>query len=142
MVVAIVQLTREDDSPGVAASSVATSAPAASAAESPVDNGKASLGRVLLAVAFGTAVSSFIYEIAWVRMLSLVLGSATHSFELMLSAFILVSPWAHSGCASTPTRSAIRCARWPSRSGSWAPSPSPRCRCTCGAVSYTHLRAH
>jgi predicted membrane-bound spermidine synthase len=45
--------------------------------------------RLLLVVAFGTAVASFIYEIAWVRMLSLVLGSATHSFELMLSAFIL-----------------------------------------------------
>jgi spermidine synthase len=47
------------------------------------------LWRLLLAVSFGTAVASFIYEIAWVRMLSLVLGSATHSFELMLSAFIL-----------------------------------------------------
>ena len=44
---------------------------------------------ILLGVAFGTAVASFIYEIAWIRMLSLVLGSATHSFELMLSAFIL-----------------------------------------------------
>jgi spermidine synthase len=44
--------------------------------------------RVLLAVSFGTAVASFIYEIAWIRMLSLVIGSATHSFELMLSAFI------------------------------------------------------
>ena len=49
----------------------------------------AALARVLLLVAFGTAVASFVYEIAWVRMLSLVLGSATHSFELMLSAFIL-----------------------------------------------------
>ena len=47
-----------------------------------------SLHRLLLAVSFGTAVSSFIYEIGWIRMLSLVLGSATHSFELMLSAFI------------------------------------------------------
>jgi len=47
------------------------------------------LTRLLLIVSFGTAVASFIYEIAWVRMLSLVLGSATHSFELMLSAFIL-----------------------------------------------------
>jgi len=36
-----------------------------------------------------TAASSFIYEIGWIRMLSLVLGSSTHSFELMLSAFIL-----------------------------------------------------
>jgi predicted membrane-bound spermidine synthase len=43
----------------------------------------------MLAVAFGTAAASFIYEIAWIRMLSLVLGSATHAFELMLSAFIL-----------------------------------------------------
>jgi predicted membrane-bound spermidine synthase len=43
----------------------------------------------LLAVSFGTALASFIYEISWLRMLALVLGSATHSFELMLSAFIL-----------------------------------------------------
>lgn len=47
------------------------------------------LWRVLLIVTAGTALSSFVYEIAWIRMLSLVLGSATHSFELMLSAFIL-----------------------------------------------------
>ncbi len=47
------------------------------------------LWRPLLIVSFGTAVASFVYEIAWIRMLSLVLGSATHSFELMLSAFIL-----------------------------------------------------
>jgi predicted membrane-bound spermidine synthase len=45
--------------------------------------------RTLIVVAAGTAIASFVYEIAWVRMLSLVLGSATHSFELMLSAFIL-----------------------------------------------------
>src|SRR5674476_786447 len=44
------------------------------------------LWRVLLIVAAGTALSSFVYEIAWVRMLSLVLGSATHSVERMLSA--------------------------------------------------------
>ena len=47
------------------------------------------LRRLLLATAAGTAVASFIYEIAWIRMLSLVLSSATHAFELMLSAFIL-----------------------------------------------------
>ena len=44
---------------------------------------------LLLAVSFATALASFAYEIAWIRMLSLALGSATHSFELMLSAFIL-----------------------------------------------------
>ena len=43
----------------------------------------------LLAVAALTGAASFIYEIVWIRMLTLVLGSATHSFELMLSAFIL-----------------------------------------------------
>lgn len=42
----------------------------------------------LLVAAFVTGLASFIYEIGWIRMLSLVLGSATHSFELMLSAFI------------------------------------------------------
>jgi predicted membrane-bound spermidine synthase len=47
------------------------------------------LWRWLLAVSALTAVASFIYEIGWIRMLSLVMGSATHSFELMLSAFIL-----------------------------------------------------
>lgn len=36
-----------------------------------------------------TAGASFCYEIAWIRMLSMVLGSSTHSFELMLAAFIL-----------------------------------------------------
>src|SRR4051812_1229968 len=46
------------------------------------------LRQLLLFTALGTAVASFLYEIAWIRMLALVLGSATHSFELMLSAFI------------------------------------------------------
>jgi spermidine synthase len=43
----------------------------------------------LLAVSFVTGASSFVYEIGWIRMLSLVLGSSTHAFELMLCAFIL-----------------------------------------------------
>ena len=47
------------------------------------------LPATLFTVAFATALASFAYEIGWIRMLSLVLGSATHSFELMLSAFIL-----------------------------------------------------
>ncbi|MCC7487268.1 MAG: hypothetical protein IT529_20020 [Burkholderiales bacterium] len=42
-----------------------------------------------LLVAGLTGAASFVYEIAWIRMLTLVLGAATHSFELMLSAFIL-----------------------------------------------------
>jgi predicted membrane-bound spermidine synthase len=45
--------------------------------------------RLLLVTAFLTGLSSFMYEIAWIRMLSMVLGSSTHSFELMLASFIL-----------------------------------------------------
>lgn len=41
-----------------------------------------------LAVAGGTGLSSFMYEIGWIRLLSMILGSATHSFEVMLSAFV------------------------------------------------------
>lgn len=44
--------------------------------------------QLLLIAAFITGMSSFIYEIAWMRMLAMVLGSTTHAFELMLSAFI------------------------------------------------------
>src|SRR6185369_6971438 len=39
--------------------------------------------------AFLTGLSSFIYEIVWIRMLSLVLGASTNTFELMLASFIL-----------------------------------------------------
>ena len=42
----------------------------------------------LSAAAFVTGLVAFLYEMAWIRMLSLVLGSSTHSFELMLAAFI------------------------------------------------------
>src|SRR5260221_12818816 len=45
--------------------------------------------RLFLAVALLTGAASFVFEIGWIRMLSLVLGSSTPSFELMLSAFIL-----------------------------------------------------
>jgi spermidine synthase len=44
---------------------------------------------ILIVFAGATAAASFIYEIGWIRMLSLVLGSSTHSFEMMLSSFIL-----------------------------------------------------
>ena len=50
---------------------------------------QAAEARLLLAVAFFTGLASFVYEISWIRMLSLVLGASTHSFELMLATFIL-----------------------------------------------------
>jgi len=43
----------------------------------------------LLTIALSSSLASFFYEIGWIRMLSLVLGSSTQAFELMLSAFIL-----------------------------------------------------
>ncbi|MEX0836794.1 MAG: hypothetical protein WD101_00575, partial [Gemmatimonadota bacterium] len=85
-------------------------APAAAAASAPGDHEDArgtppearALSFVLLPVAFGTALASFAYEIGWIRMLSLLLGSATHAFELMLSAFILglaIGAWLVRGAA-------------------------------------------
>src|SRR5438067_213023 len=41
------------------------------------------VARLFLAAAFVTGLASFIYEIVWIRMLSLVLGSSFHAFELM-----------------------------------------------------------
>jgi len=52
-------------------------------------SGSGASPRLLLWVALLTGLSSFVYEILWLRMLSLVLGSSTHAFELMLAAFIL-----------------------------------------------------
>lgn len=46
---------------------------------------------LLRAVLFGTALSgaaSFVYEIVWIRMLSMAVGSTMHAFELMLASFI------------------------------------------------------
>ncbi len=61
----------------------------AAPAPTATDRGRDRLWLAMLAIAAGTGLASFIYEIAWLRMLSMVLGAATHSFELMLSAFIL-----------------------------------------------------
>lgn len=55
----------------------------------PVGSFDKSLLTLILICASFTGLASFIYEIGWIRMLSLVLGSSTHAFELMLSAFIL-----------------------------------------------------
>jgi spermidine synthase len=61
------------------------------ARHAPVESTAASQGvfNLLIGIAFFTGLASFIYEISWIRMLSLVLGASTHSFELMLATFIL-----------------------------------------------------
>lgn len=57
--------------------------------EVPTSRQSTALYIFFLIAALITGAASFIYEIGWIRMLSLVLGSSTHAFELMLSAFIL-----------------------------------------------------
>jgi len=42
----------------------------------------------IIVVAAITGASSMMYEIGWIRLLSMVLGSSVQAFELMLSAFI------------------------------------------------------
>lgn len=44
---------------------------------------------LLFFVAFLTGFSSFIYEVTWIRMLSLIFGNSVHSFEIMLLSFLL-----------------------------------------------------
>jgi len=74
----------------VIAVAVALLARSASAPVEPQQaGGEARPAKLLLMVALFTGLASFIYEICWIRMLSLVLGASTHSFELMLSTFIL-----------------------------------------------------
>lgn len=54
-----------------------------------VSGGTTNGSSVLLIVAFLTGCASFVYEIIWIRMLSMVLGSSNHAFEIMLCSFIL-----------------------------------------------------
>ena len=81
----VAKLRPPEESGEAVASQVAASAGETDASALPLPL----LTRLLLLAALGTALASFVYEVAWIRLLSLVLGSATHSFELMLSAFIL-----------------------------------------------------
>ena len=60
---------------------------AAVTAPGPLDAARTQVAAVLC-IALLTGASSFVYEITWVRMLSLALGTTLHSFELMLAAFI------------------------------------------------------
>lgn len=43
---------------------------------------------LIVAAAAITGGTSFVYEITWIRMLAMALGSTLHAFELMLAAFI------------------------------------------------------
>ncbi len=49
----------------------------------------ARISQLMYLGAFITGAASFMFEIAWIRMLSMAIGASTHSFEVMLSSFIL-----------------------------------------------------
>src|SRR5262249_35021536 len=80
LALAVWLLVRRQDEPATPV----TAAPAQAAAHPFIDF----VARWFVIAAFLTGAATFMYELGWIRMLSLVLGSSTHSFELMLSAFI------------------------------------------------------
>lgn len=51
------------------------------------DTAAIGVGAVFLLV-FGSGAAAMIYEVAWIRLLSLAMGSSTYSFTIMLFAFI------------------------------------------------------
>lgn len=53
------------------------------------DRGLSRFQTLMLAGAAITGASSFVYEVGWIRLLNQALGTTVHSFELMLTAFIL-----------------------------------------------------
>jgi predicted membrane-bound spermidine synthase len=57
----------------------------------PANTENTTLSNVKLWLLFSalTGMTSFVYEIVWIRLLSLLMGSSSHSFDQMLSAFIL-----------------------------------------------------
>jgi spermidine synthase len=67
---------------------LAASATPSAATRAPPGRDAGGLRRLVVIAALLTGCASFMYEIAWIRMLNMVLGTSTHSFELMLSAFI------------------------------------------------------
>ena len=55
----------------------------------PTGTSASPFARAVLVLAFFTGAASFIYEITWIRMLTLGLGASTQAFEVMIAAFIL-----------------------------------------------------
>ena len=43
---------------------------------------------LVLVLSLATGLSSFLYEIGWIRFLALLLGSSTHAFDIMIGAFV------------------------------------------------------
>jgi predicted membrane-bound spermidine synthase len=54
----------------------------------PLEDGARRLPLLVLGATALSGAASFVYEIVWVRMLSLAVGTTLHAFELMLASFI------------------------------------------------------
>ncbi|WP_313455355.1 fused MFS/spermidine synthase [Stenotrophomonas sp.] len=76
----VIPLSRREEGNGAPASPAPVAVPSAPVLPRPL---------LVLLVAGLTGAASFVYEVTWIRMLSLALGTTIHSFELMLAAFIL-----------------------------------------------------
>ncbi|MDR0716738.1 MAG: fused MFS/spermidine synthase, partial [Azoarcus sp.] len=72
-----------------ASTSTAPPPDAAASSGAPQNSEIRRIGPIMLAATAISGATSFVYEIGWVRMLNQALGSSLHSFELMLTAFIL-----------------------------------------------------
>jgi spermidine synthase len=70
---------------GISSSPVESSEPAAPAERSPTVARYAIIASVVIGV---SGFVSMVYEVAWIRLLTLVLGSSSFSFSVMLAAFI------------------------------------------------------
>jgi len=57
-------------------------------AESAAPRGDSALLRLVLVATAVSGAVSFVYELVWIRMLSLAVGGTLHAFELMLASFI------------------------------------------------------
>jgi predicted membrane-bound spermidine synthase len=58
-------------------------------ATAPGEGTRREFARAILVLAFATGAASFVYEVTWIRMLTLGLGASTDAFEVMLAAFII-----------------------------------------------------
>ncbi len=69
---------------------VQTAPPLSDAPREPMTNKRFSRFQWLMLLGAAiTGASSFVYEVGWIRLLNQALGTTVHSFELMLTAFIL-----------------------------------------------------
>ncbi len=87
--VAFVAAKRQPEpDPALAAERRAAARPRVDVAAASGELASADALQLVLVAAAITGATSLVYEVGWIRMLNMALGSSVHSFELMLAAFI------------------------------------------------------